>query len=126
MQNKNSHWKRPWCWERLRSGGEGDHRGWDGWMASPTQWTWVWAILGNSEGQGSLPCCSLWGHKELDMTEWLNNNKFYANLFRIWRRNTPLPIYSMRPVLLCCSLVLVVISKIKKGYYKKRNYRQHT
>ena len=34
--------KRPWCWERLRAGGEGDNRGWDGWMASPTQWTWVW------------------------------------------------------------------------------------
>ena len=36
-------WKRPWCWERLKAGGEGDNRGWDGWMASPTQWTWVWA-----------------------------------------------------------------------------------
>ena len=34
--------KRPWCWERLRAGGEGDDRGWDGWMALPTQWTWVW------------------------------------------------------------------------------------
>ena len=38
-----THLKRPWCWERLRAGGEGDDRGWDGWMASPTQWTWVWA-----------------------------------------------------------------------------------
>ena len=37
-----THWKRPWCWERLRAGGEGDDRGWDSWMASPTQWTWVW------------------------------------------------------------------------------------
>ena len=34
--------KRPWCWEILRAGGEGDDRGWDGWMVSPTQWTWVW------------------------------------------------------------------------------------
>ena len=33
----------PWCWERLKAGGEGDDRGWDGWMASLTQWTWVWA-----------------------------------------------------------------------------------
>ena len=41
-----THWKRPWCWERLKVGGE-DDRGWDGWMASPTQWTWVW---GNSGG----------------------------------------------------------------------------
>ena len=36
-----THSKRPWCWERLKAG-EGDDRGWDGWMASPTQWTWVW------------------------------------------------------------------------------------
>ena len=37
-----THWKKPWCWERLRAGGEGDDRGWDGWMASLTRWTWVW------------------------------------------------------------------------------------
>ena len=37
-----THLKRPWCWGRLKAGGEGDDRGWDGWMASPTQWTWVW------------------------------------------------------------------------------------
>ena len=34
--------ERPWCWERLKAGGEGDDRGWDDWMASPTQWTRVW------------------------------------------------------------------------------------
>ena len=34
--------ERPCCWERLKAGGEGDNRGWDGRMASPTQWTWVW------------------------------------------------------------------------------------
>ena len=38
-----THWKRPWCWERFKVGGEGDDRGWDGWMALPTQWAWVWA-----------------------------------------------------------------------------------
>ena len=37
-----THLKRPWCWERLKAGGEGDDRGRDGWMASPTQGTWVW------------------------------------------------------------------------------------
>ena len=36
-----------WCWERLRAGGEGDNRGWDGWMASLTRWTWVWVDSGN-------------------------------------------------------------------------------
>ena len=42
-----THWKSPWCWERLRAGGEGDNRGWDGWMASPTQRTWVWVDSGS-------------------------------------------------------------------------------
>ena len=41
-----SHWKRPWCWEGLGAGGEGDDRAWDGWMASPTRWTWVWVNSG--------------------------------------------------------------------------------
>ena len=41
------HLKRPWCWERLRVGGEGDDRGWDGWRASPTQQTWVWVDSGS-------------------------------------------------------------------------------
>ena len=42
-----THLKSSWCWEGLRAGGEGDNRGWDGWMASPTQWTWVWASSGS-------------------------------------------------------------------------------
>ena len=41
-----THLKRPWCWERLKAG-EGDDRGWDGWMASPTQWTWAWVDSGS-------------------------------------------------------------------------------
>jgi len=42
-----THFKRPWCWERLKAEGEGDDGGWYGWMASPTQWTWVWADSGS-------------------------------------------------------------------------------
>ena len=44
---KSSHWKRPWCWGRLKARGEGDDRGWDGWMASLTQWAWVWVDSGS-------------------------------------------------------------------------------
>ena len=40
------HWNSLWCWERLKAGREGDDREWDGWMASPTQWTWVWISFG--------------------------------------------------------------------------------
>ena len=66
-----THWKRPWCWERWKAGGEGDDRGWDGWMTSLTRWTWGWASSRTGDGQGSLACCSLWGCKESDTTEWL-------------------------------------------------------
>jgi len=41
MMQRADYWKRSWCWERLRAGEE-DNRGWGGWMASLTQWTWVW------------------------------------------------------------------------------------
>ena len=40
-----THWKRPWCWERLKAGEEGDNKEWDDWLASPTQRTWVWVNL---------------------------------------------------------------------------------
>ena len=42
-----THWKRPWFRERVKAGGEGDNKGWDGWMASLTWWTWVWVNSGS-------------------------------------------------------------------------------
>ena len=69
-----THWKRPW--ERLKARGEGDDRGWDGWMASLTQWVCVWANSRNGDGQGSLAYCSPRGHKELDMTQRVNNSNY--------------------------------------------------
>ena len=45
--NELTHLKRPWCWERLKVGVEGDDRGWDGWVASPSQCTWVWVNSGS-------------------------------------------------------------------------------
>ena len=65
---KQTHWERPWCWESLRAGGEVGNRGWDGWMASSTQWTRVWA---NSRrwwrtGKSGMP--HPWGRKALDAT----------------------------------------------------------
>ena len=85
-----THWRRPWCWERLKAGGEGDNRGWDGGMASPTQWTWVWATPGEGEGQGSLVCSSPSCRKESGTTEQLNNKlkkmvllKYFWNFFSL-------------------------------------------
>ena len=53
-----AHCKRPWSWERLKAGGEGDDRGWDGWMASPTSWLEFEQAPGDGEGLGSLAYCS--------------------------------------------------------------------
>ena len=61
-----THLRRPWCWERLTAGGEGDNRGWDGWMASPTQWTWVWVDSGSWWWIGRPGMLRLWGCKESD------------------------------------------------------------
>ena len=52
LMGELTHLKRPWCWERLRAGGEGDNGGWDSWMASLTWWTWVWASFGSWWGTG--------------------------------------------------------------------------
>ena len=64
--------KRPWCWARLRAGGEGDNRGWDGRMASLTQWTWVRVNFGRWWQTGRPGMLRSTGYKELDMTERLN------------------------------------------------------
>ena len=60
-----THWKRPWCWERLRVRGEASDRGWDGWMVSLSQWTWAWV---NSES------CSSWGHSQTWLSDWTTTN----------------------------------------------------
>ena len=81
--------KRPWCWERLRTGGEGDDRGWDGWMASPTQWIWVWVDssswwwIGRSGMQGPL----LVGlqrvrHDWATELNWYKLNKYESRLIK--------------------------------------------
>ena len=65
-------------WGRWRGAGKEEAvRERDGWMASLTQWTWVWANSGWCEGQGSLVCCRPWGYKESDSTQGLNNEKFF-------------------------------------------------
>ena len=73
-----THWKRPWCWEGLGAGGEGDDRGWDGWMASLTWWTWVWVTSGSLWRTGRPGVLRFTGSQrvghdwvtELNWTEW--------------------------------------------------------
>ena len=62
-------WEDPdWCWERLKAGGEGDDRGWDGWIASSTQWTWVWASFRRQWRTGRPGVLQSMGLRESDMT----------------------------------------------------------
>ena len=66
-----THWKRPWCWERLRMGREEDDRGWDGWMASPTWWTWVWASSRSSWWTGKPGVLqSMWCQSQIRLSDW--------------------------------------------------------
>ena len=59
--------------------GEGDDRGWDGWLASLTRWTWVWVNSGSWWWTGGLACCDSWGHREMDTTERLNWTELMVN-----------------------------------------------
>ena len=79
-----THLKRPWCWERLRAG-EGDDRGWDSWMASPTQWTWVWVDSGSWWWTGRPGL--LWsmgsqraGHNWVTELNWMDYNTVLTHL----------------------------------------------
>ena len=66
-----THWKRPWCWERLRAGGEWDDRGWYGWMASPTWWTWVWASSESWWWTGKPGVLqSMWLQSQTQLSNW--------------------------------------------------------
>ena len=65
-----THLKRLWCWEGLRAGGEGDDRGWDGWMASPTRWMWVWVNSGRWWWTGRAGVLI---HRVTKSQTWLSN-----------------------------------------------------
>ena len=81
---EGTHWERLWCSKRLKAGGEGDNRGWDYWMASPTQWTWVWVNSRSWWSTGRPGMLQSMGHKESDTTEWLNWVMSYIYFVVYW------------------------------------------
>ena len=70
--NELTHLKRPWCWERLKARGKGDDRGWDGWLASLTQWTWVWISSWSWWWTGRPGVLQSMGSQWSDWTDGLN------------------------------------------------------
>ena len=80
-----NHWKRSWCWERLKAGGGGDDRGWGGWMVSLTQWTWVWGSSGRwwwivkpgvLQSVGSQRVRPNWATEQQQQLSWLDRYFF--------------------------------------------------
>ena len=95
-----THLKRAWCWGRLKAGIEGDNRGWDGWMASPTRRTWVWASSRSwwwTGRPGVLQSMGLQrvGHDWATELNWMINNIEYsistASSFKIWSNSAEIP-----------------------------------
>ena len=82
-----THWKRPWCWEGLEAGGEGDNRGLDGWITSPTQWTWVWVNSRSWWWTGRLWFLGSQRVRHNLTTElnWTESNKYFWDV--IWASN---------------------------------------
>ena len=92
-----THWKRLWCWERLKAAGEGDDRGWDGWMASLTWWTWVWASSRSWWWIGRPGMLQSMGSPRVGY-DWVTELKKWnwKSLSHVWLFETPWTIQSMK------------------------------
>ena len=86
-------------WEGLGAGEEGDDRGWDGWMASSTRWTWVWVNSGSWWWTG-LACCNSWDHRvRHDWATELNWTELFLELPR--KFNVPIQRWCFSPAFYC-------------------------
>ena len=109
-----THWKRPWCWEGLGAGGEGDDRRWDGWMASPTRWTWVWINSGSWWWTGRPGVLQFMGSQRvgLDRVTELNwVSPIHVPLQETWVRKIPLE----KGIATCCNILAWEIPWTERG-----------
>ena len=108
-----THWQRLWCWEGLGAGGEGDDRGWDGWMTSLTQWTWVWVNSGSWWWTGRPGLLQFMGLQtvrrnwvtELNWTDslpWLNSFGLILNVY-LWLQLSPEALWTRIFLTACCT-----------------------
>ena len=101
-----THWKRPWCWKRLKAGGEGDNRGWDGWMASLTWWTWVWISSRSCRWTGKPGVLQFMGLHRVrhdwvtELTEPHTHTHTHTHI-EIYHRNWLLLIWRLRSPTIC-------------------------
>ena len=117
-----THWKRAWCWERLKAGGEGGNIGWDGWMASPTWQTWVWVNSRNWWWTGRPGMLQSMGSQRVrhdlgtDLREHLCRDvrPFYSLGINFWKWTTGstfqilICYYCFRSVIKECSLLIIL------------------
>ena len=102
-----THWKRPWCQEELGTGRDGDDRRWDGWMASPTRWTWVWVNSRSWWWTGRPGVLQIMGLQrvrqdwatELNWTDWSSIHPFQSILvywfLKCWHSLLPSPVWPL-------------------------------
>ena len=115
-------WKRTWCWERLKAGGEGDNPGWDGWLASPTRGTWVWVGPGNWwwTGKPGVLQSMGWQRIEHDWVAELNWTETSLRKFSLlWNSKVPMafkicvtfpfPMSFVITLITSCTFIIMVI-----------------
>ena len=108
--NELTHWKRLWCCEGLGAGGEGDDRGWDGWMASRTRWTWVWVNSRRWWWTGRPGKLQFMGSQRLRQDwvielNWINKIYFSPNIYWILSIFKALVSYAIFGIFFCSVFV---------------------
>ena len=127
---KPTHWKRPWCWERLKAGREGNNRGWAGWMASPSRWKWVWAKSGrwwNTGNPGVLQSMESprvrpdWAieQQHIPKIEFLSHFCIFYNIYRNLITNTCSTLLNLK---YRSTLVIEIFKRIKDSEAKALIY----
>ena len=99
--NELSHWKRPWYWERLKAGGERDDRQWDGWLASLTQWTWVWISSGSWWWTGRPGVLRSMGSQRIKHDWETKLKQVFLKCFTLGNMSKTLMLLTRRSYLLC-------------------------
>ena len=127
MQRTDS-FEKTLMWERLKAGGEGDKRGWDGWMTSPTQWTRVWVNCGSWQWTGRPGVLQSVGSQIVGQIEQLNWTEpamwWYCNQLRLYvafPRQNPPPPYPAPASCLWKNFNLLGILQVAKNKFKQRN-----